>query len=176
MSSECSDIGDISDVTPFTIFKDNPSNLEFDKNSFTCGSINLNSILHANRLDQVESILRDNNFSVFCINESKLDDSKDPACYKIDNYIALAKHRTIHGGGIVVYVRDDIACRRLSDLENNTQTLEHVAVEVFVQNKRILINSFYRPPNCERTMFINDLTLTLERIHLNRPWLSICLI
>ena len=175
MSSECSDIGDISDVTPFTIFKDNPSNLEFDKNSFTCGSINLNSILHANRLDQVESILRDNNFSVFCINESKLDDSKDPACYKIDNYIALAKHRTIHGGGIVVYVRDDIACRRLSDLENNTQTLEHVAVEVFVQNKRILINSFYRPPNCERTMFINDLTLTLERIHLNRPWLSICL-
>ena len=90
MTSECSDIGDISDVTPFTIFKDNPSNLDFDKNSFTCGSINLNSILHANRLDQVQTILRDNNFSVFCINESKLDENKDPACYKIDKYIAYA--------------------------------------------------------------------------------------
>ena len=131
--------------------------------------------MHGQRLSQIEAILHKNNFSIFCINESKLDDSKDPACYKINGFNVLARHRTTHGGGILVYIQDHIACRRLTEIENNTHTLEHIALEVFIQNKRIIVNSFYRPPNCDKTMFIQDLTSTLEKIHQNRPYLSIAI-
>ena len=175
MISECSSLGDIADVLPQSIFEDDPSNLGFPKDHFSCGSININSILHSDKISQIETILRDNNFSVFCINESKLDDSKDQACYKINGYNVLAKSRTTHGGGILVYVQGGIACRRLTELENNTSTLEHIAVEIFLQNKRVLVNSFYRPPNCDKPKFLNDLTITLEKIQQNRPLISICI-
>ena len=134
MISECSSLGDISDVLPYTIFEDDSCKLGFPKDHFSCGSININSILHGQKLSQIETILRNNKFSVFCINESKLDNSKDPSCYSINGYNVLAKHRTTHGGGILVYVMDHIACRRLTEIENNTRTLEHIALEVFVQN------------------------------------------
>ena len=103
-NSLCSSIGDISDVLPYTSFEDDPSNLGFPKDHFSCGSININSILHGQKLSQIEKILRDNKFSVFCINESKLDNSKDPSCYRINGFNVLAKHRSTHGGGILVYV------------------------------------------------------------------------
>ena len=63
----------------------------------------------------------------------------------------------------------------MTELENNTPTLEHIAIEVYIQNKRIIVSSFYRPPNCDKTMFINDLTCTLEKIHQSRPHLSIAI-
>ena len=132
LTSQCSSLGDISDVVPYTIFEEDPCNLGFPKDHFSCGSININSILHGQRLSQIEAILHKNNFSIFCINESKLDNSKDPACYKINGFNVLARHRTTHGGGILVYIQDHIACRRLTEIENNTHTLEHIALEVFI--------------------------------------------
>ena len=66
-SSIDSDLGDISnlnDVQPFCNIADDANNLGFDKNHFCCASVNLNSILHGDRLSQIESILKCNNLGV----------------------------------------------------------------------------------------------------------------
>ena len=65
MNSISSDLGDLSDVEPFTSFQEDPNSLGFEKDSFKIGSLNVNSLLCQQRISQVESIMKQNNFSVF---------------------------------------------------------------------------------------------------------------
>lgn len=55
------------------------------------------------------------------------------------------------GGGVVVYVRDTLKCKRRSDLE--IRGLEAVWVELQVKSRKILIGGFYRPPNSNQDYF-----------------------
>ena len=172
-SSFGSDIGNLSDVQPLCSFIEDVNNLGFNINNFNCASININSILCQSRLSQIENIMKQNNLAIFAIQESKLDSSKHPSCYKIEGYNVIAKNRPIgRGGGLLLYIRGDIAYRHLPNLENNTSCLEHIAAEVFIQNKRILINNVYRPPSCDKTTFLNNLSSIIDTIRQNNFFMT----
>ena len=175
MNSITSDLGDMSDVEPFTSFQEDPNNLGFEKDSFKIASLNVNSLLCQQRISQVESIMKLNNFSVFCLQEVKISETTSPTCYQIDGFNAFAKPRTSRGGGLISYVRSDLVSRQLSNLECKSETLEHIVLEVFCQNKRILINNFYRPPSGDKTTFLENLSSTLETIKNNKGWVTCCL-
>ena len=64
MNSYASDLGDISDVVPFSNFETDPNNLGFDIDAFKVGSVNINSILCQSRLSQIETIIKKNNFAL----------------------------------------------------------------------------------------------------------------
>ena len=49
------------------------------------------------------------------------------------------------GGGVIVYVRDTLLCKRPVDLE--VQGVKGVWLELTIKSKRIFVVSFYRPPN-----------------------------
>lgn len=66
------------------------------------------------------------------------------------------------GGGVAVYVRDSIVCKRRGDLEIND--LEAVWVEVRVKSKVLLIGGFYRPPNSDNNYF-NLILESLDRAY-----------
>ena len=130
-SSVDSDLGDISnlnDVQPFCNIADDANNLGFDKNHLCCASVNLNSILYGDRLSQIESILKCNNLGILAVQESKLNNTKHPSTYHIDNFSVIAKHRPTggRGGGLLLYLRNDIPFRQLTNLESNSPTLEHI--------------------------------------------------
>ena len=55
------------------------------------------------------------------------------------------------GGGVVLYVRDTILCKRRADLE--VHGLEAVWVELQIKRKRILVGGFYKPPNSNSDYF-----------------------
>ena len=55
------------------------------------------------------------------------------------------------GGGVIVYVRDTLSCKRRIDLE--AQYLESVLVELQVKSKKVLLGGFYRPPNSNSNYF-----------------------
>ena len=177
MNSYASDLGDISDVVPFSYFETDPNNLGFDIDAFKVGSVNINSILCQSRLSQIETIIKKNNFSCFAIQETKLTDNVDPSCYKINDYTCFAKNRknNVHGGGLITYVRSDLICRQLSNFESNCDTLEHICLEIFCQNKRIILNNLYRPPNGHKATFLANLSKVLENLNNNLGWLSIYL-
>ena len=99
MNSISSDLGDLSDVEPFTSFQEDPNSLGFEKDSFKIGPLNVNSLLCQQRISQVESIMKQNNFSVFCLQEIKISESTSPTCYQIEGFNAYAKPRTSRGGG-----------------------------------------------------------------------------
>ena len=46
------------------------------------------------------------------IAETKLDESYPDALFKVDNYHFWRKDHASHGGGLLMYVRSDIACDR----------------------------------------------------------------
>ena len=56
-------------------------------------------------------------FDIFCINETWLNESVLYSELEVIGYSALSKHRTRHGGGILIYVNDKLDCIRRCDLE-----------------------------------------------------------
>ena len=66
------------------------------------------------------------------------------------------------GGGVVVYVRDTLICRRRPDLE--IRGLEAVWVEIQTKSKKVLIGGFYRPPN-SNTQYFNHINESIDRAY-----------
>ena len=62
------------------------------------------------------------------------------------------------GGGVVIYARDTLSCKRRKDIEING--LETVWLETAIKSKKVLIGDIYRPPNSSFEYF----NLTLESI------------
>ena len=66
------------------------------------------------------------------------------------------------GGGVIIYARDNIACKRRKDIEING--LEAVWLEVKIKSKKILVGGIYRPPNSNSAYF--DLIIeSIDRAH-----------
>ena len=109
-------------------------NLGLEQDKLKIASLNINSLLHSDRLQQIEDILKRNNISALCLQETKLCPDTDPSCFTIPNYVAYSNPRTRRGGGVLIFVRSDITSRQLIHLENKTTHLEHVCAEIYVQS------------------------------------------
>lgn len=89
---------------------------------------NINSI--RNKLDHISSELSD--YDIICISESKLDDSISDNKLGIEGYrLPLRKDRiTNSGGGLVMYIKNQIHVKRRHDLEDtNTENLWNIITE-----------------------------------------------
>ena len=88
-----------------------------------------------------------NSFDICCFTESWLHDGISSEDIIFQNYsLPFRRDRpTDNHGGVLVYVRDNITAFRRRDLEPND--LEVVWVELVINQKRILLGTFYRPPN-----------------------------
>ena len=102
------------------------------------------------KIDLLESEL--SNFDVISITETW------STCYIIYSDINIngfrapfRKDHTEDGhGGVAVYVKNEISCKRRHDLE--IVALECVWLEIRLHSKRLLVGTFYRPPNSDSTI------------------------
>ena len=118
------------------------------EDKFSIVHYNVQSI--ANKLDLIESELR--SFDIICITETWLDGRISDEDIKFENFNLFRRERPgDNHGGICVYVRNNVFCRRRNDLE--LPNIECVWVEVSFQNKKHLIGTFYRPPNSPNATF-----------------------
>ena len=98
-------------------------NLGLHKKGFKMGHLNVQGI--QNKIDQVDLLLNSshNNIQVLGLSESKLNSYHLNAIFEIKNYQMFRKDRTVsverpeQGGGLLVYVKDGINCKRRYDLE-----------------------------------------------------------
>ena len=75
------------------------------------------------------------------IAETKIDNSFPDAQFKIDNYHFCRADRNAHGGGLIVYVRSDLACDRKNKLE--CKTIESIMIEILINKRKWLISGLY---------------------------------
>ena len=69
---------------------------------------------------------------------------------KLDGYLFIGRSRSKgSGGGVGIYVKENIIFERRKDLEHDT--LETFWIEIFIKNaKSILFGCYYRPPETSK--------------------------
>ena len=103
--------------------------------------INVNSI--CNKHAKLFTIV-DSNIDILTIAEAKLDCSFQTAQFLVDGYKEPArKDRSKHGGGLLVYVKEDIPSCLLTDHVSVSGLLDLVVIELNFRKQKQLLLSIY---------------------------------
>ena len=122
-----------------TIRKGNPSNL-------ICGYININSIRYKH--DHIVDLLGRNLLDILFVSETKIDDSFPNAQFAIDGYSMWRADRNQYGGGVMAYLRSDIAGDRQPKYE--FKNIESIGIEVRSEDTKWLFCGVYKVPSMKR--------------------------
>ena len=124
---------DTSSQSSFPVFQGN----------FSVVHYNVQSLLQ--KIDIIEPEL--SNFDLVSLTETWLNERVLTQDLAFNNYrLPFRRDRVGDShGGIVVYVKENIPCKRRHDLELNT--IECIWLELNIKNKKLLVGTFYRPPN-----------------------------
>ena len=124
--------------------------------------------LHSN-FHAIEIILQPQIIDILTLSETHVIDGSildNDALYKVEGYNYVKKNRkTGQGGGVAIYVRQNLAYKIREDLDDN---LESVWIDVLVRNsKSLLVGCFYKPPigsNYSSERFTETLSETFANI------------
>ena len=129
------------------------------------GHININSVRY--KCIEMSDYLSENLLDVLFIAETKLDASFPSPQFHVDGFKLHRSDRNEHGGGIMAYVRCDLAHRRRTDLENVVVTpVESLVLEVVLRQEKWLFVCLYSLSNsakkqcCDSISTIFDVTAT----------------
>ena len=91
-------------------------------NRLTIAQLNINSL--RNKLYSLVGMLH-NNLDILLISEIKIDSSFPTTQFQIEGYATYRLDRNTNGGGILLYIREDIP----STLLNSDMSIEHFCIE-----------------------------------------------
>ena len=112
------------------------------RNNLSFVQYNVQSLLP--KLDVIKTEL--SQFDIIGLTETWLNRSVTDEDVNIDGYNLFRKDRSFNSyGGLNLYVKSHIFCKRRSDLE--IVDTECIWLELVLQNKHMLFGLFYRPPN-----------------------------
>ena len=97
-----------------------------------------------NKFVFAEDLIRD--FNIFLISESKLDDTFPNNQFKIDHYKMFRLDRNRYRGGLVLYVNEQVSCKKLASYEN-PRTSEIMVLEFPRSKRKWLILGIYKTSN-----------------------------
>ena len=100
--------------------------------------LNINSLRY--KFDSLVQILH-SNVDILLITETKIDSSFPTAQFKIEGYTTYRLDRNSNGGGILLYVREDIP----STLLNTELLIEGFCIEINIRKKKWLLVCTYNP-------------------------------
>ena len=127
------------------------------------GTLNINSI--ASKIDQLRAVLG-NFLDIFTIQETKLDNNIPNAELMINGYsepYRLDRNRS--GGGILIYIREDIPTKPLNHSFNHN--VEGLFIEINLRKTKILFFAGYRSDHLTYGLkaddFFAELDLALDR-------------
>ena len=128
-------------------------------NRIIFGQLNINSIRY--KFDTLKDMVS-GKIDILLLSETKIDDSFPTAQFMIPGYSVPYRHdRTKNGGGIMLYVRDDIPSKVAIDPQI-TNDIECIFIEVNFYKKKWLVGGSYNP---SKTMIARHLEI-LDK-HLN---------
>ena len=112
------------------------------------------------------SILK-NDFSVIGISETWLNDHNISPLICLNNYNLLEKHRENRGGGVCMFVKNDLTYHKREDLSLFNIFIESLFIELKVNGYKnnILIGIIYRPPSTSIASFIENLNYIISKIN-----------
>ena len=128
-------------------------------NKLIIGNLNINSF--ARKFDQFKTIIQ-NKLDIVVITETKLDNSYPPSQFSIDGFSKPYRlDRNKHGGGILIYIREDIPSKQLSK-HNFTKDIEGIFVEINLRKTKWLLFGSYHPPKNSDQDYFEQVGLALD--------------
>ena len=122
-------------------------------------TLNINSIRY--KFDELKSLII-GNIDVLVVTETKLDDSFPTAQFFIDGYSSPYRlDRNRHGGGILIYVREDISSKQLIK-HTFRDNIEGIFLELNLNKYKLLVLGTYHPPNQDNQYYFNNISNSLD--------------
>lgn len=118
---------------------------------------NLENLVVNSDLSSMESI----KFLLFC--ETKLSEDIEHL-YEINNYTLVTNSRNHYGGGVCMYIRNQISYKILSPMSIMCDHIETLFVDTYLGKKEVVIGVLYHRPNSNYNLFIESLENILQEI------------
>ena len=129
-------------------------NKQLKQNRIKLFHLNIQSIKNRNHLIQIRQLVSDNKVDVLAISETWLNSSILNAEVEIQGYrIHRLDRKYKRGGGVCIYVRNNLKSKVLKDLSYISNLgLHQLWVQIQLnKNKSIIVCVTYKPPNCPVT-------------------------
>ena len=132
-------------------------------NNIIIGTLNINSL--ANKFDFLKHVVN-RNLDVLILQETKLDDSFPKNQFAMDGYrIPYRLDRNRNGGGVMIYVREDIPSCQLSN-HNFTKPIEGLFIEINLRKMKLLLFGTYHSTHpiygTNNTIYFEQIGLALD--------------
>ena len=105
----------------------------------------------------LHEILSKNSVDFLAISETKFDDSFTSAQFHADGISLHRQDYTCSSGGILLYVRSDIAHRRIRKFECNFDGIESICMELNLGKTKTMISVISRHPRVADNVFLQNL-------------------
>ena len=129
-------------------------------NNFLVSHLNINSFRY--KFYNICDLLDKQGVDMLIISETKLDDTYVDAQFSVPGFSLIRKDRDCHGGGLLLYTRNDIPVRRHPSLEMTR--VENITVEVTIGKTPWYIVAAYRPPKLSDATFTHECTALLDSV------------
>ena len=128
-------------------------------NRLVIGQWNINSI--RNKFQTLKAIMS-GNLDILVITESKLDESFPIVQFIMEGYSPPFRlDRNANGGGVLIYAREDIACRELED-HPHISNIEGIFLELNLKRSKWLVFGGHNPSKDNIANFVKELGTILE--------------
>ena len=124
-------------------------------NGVTIAHLNINFLY--NKFEGLKLLIQDN-IDVSVLSETKLDDTYMSNQFQIEGFSTpFRADRNARGGGLLIYLRDDIPCKilRNQDLPSN---VEPIFIELDVKNNKWLLIGGYNPHKDSISYFLSHIS------------------
>ena len=126
-------------------------------NKIIVGHLNINSI--RNKIFMLADIVK-NNIDILLISETKIDNSFPKSQFLLHGFSEPYRlDRNSNGGGLLLYVRNDIPTRRPLQLISNN--IESIFLELNISNKKWLMAGIYNPKKSLIGQFLPSLEINV---------------
>ena len=128
-------------------------------NRLILGHLNINSIV--GKFDHLK-VLIENNIDILVLTETKIDSNFPNAQFRIDGFSASFRlDRNRFGGGVLIYVREEIPCKQLTKLIL-PDDIKGIFVEINIRKTKWLLFGGYRLPRQQVEYFLKDVNYALD--------------
>ena len=129
-------------------------------NKIIIGHLNINSIRY--KFEFLKELIA-NNIDIFLISETKLNDTFPFGQFLINgNHTPLRFDRNDNGGGLVLYFRDNIPCKKITlDVR---PLLEAIVIEINLKKRIWLLIGSYNPQKIMTSNHLNSIANQLNEL------------
>ena len=124
------------------------------------GQININFL--EKKFEPVVSLVKDK-IDILMVSETKLDDTFPFSQFAIEGYSQQFRpDRNCHGGGIIIYVRDHIPCKKINS-HSVPGNVECMFIEITLGITKWLLVGGYNPKRESISYFLNHISKGIDK-------------